>query len=75
MLNIRQALIDKGVSTLTVAKLLGVTEKTAYNKIMGKTDFNFNEAIRLADNVFPEYSLRYLYSESECAKHDNSCAG
>lgn len=74
MLNIRQALIDKGVSVLAVAKLLGVTEKTAYNKIMGKTDFNFSEAIKLADNMFPEYNLRFLYSDSESTKRNDSCA-
>lgn len=70
MLNVRKVLLSKGVSTLAVAKLLGVTEKTAYNKIMGNSEFYFSEAVKITDNFLPEYSLRYLFSEAEAEDHE-----
>lgn len=70
MLNVRKVLSSKGVSTLAVAKLLGVTEKTAYNKITGESEIYFNEAIKITDNFLPEYNMRYLFSEAQAEDHE-----
>ena len=60
--NLIAALDHKKISTLAVAQLLGVTEKTAYNKIYGNTDFTLPEALMLKANLLPEYDLYYLFT-------------
>ena len=37
--NLRTALQQKGISTKQYAEVLGVEEKTAQNKLIGRTDF------------------------------------
>ena len=49
------AMQAKNVSTLTVAQLIGTTEKTAYNKIRGYTEFTLGEAIKIKINMFSLY--------------------
>ena len=51
----------KNISTLALAQLIGTTEKTAYNKIRGITDFTVPEAVKIKVNMFPEYDLCYLF--------------
>ena len=60
--NLIAALEAKKISTLAVSQLLGVTEKTAYNKIYGNTDFTLPEALKLKVNLLPEYDLYYLFT-------------
>lgn len=46
------------------AELLGVTEKTLYNKMSGSTDFFYAEVRKIAA-LFPEYNIDYLLSEDD----------
>lgn len=41
--NLRTALYRKGISIKQYAEILGVGEKTAQNKLVGKTDFTYPE--------------------------------
>lgn len=41
------------------AELLGVSEKTMYNKVVGDTEFTYTEVRRLK-TIFPEYDMDYL---------------
>lgn len=61
LVNLMTAMDVKKISTLTLAKLIGTTEKTAYNKIHGITDFTIPEAVKIKMNMFPEYDLCYLF--------------
>lgn len=48
----------------TVAQTIGCTEKTARNKISGKTDFSIREAILLNQAIFKnEKSIEYLFAD------------
>lgn len=55
------AMAAKNITTLAIAQLIGTTEKTAYNKLRGITDFTMQEALKIKLNLFPEYDLCYLF--------------
>lgn len=61
LVNLMKAMDGKNISTLTIAQVIGTTEKTAYNKIRGLTDFTMSEAVKIKVNIFPEYDLCYLF--------------
>ena len=59
--NFRKAMKAKGISALAIANLIGTTEKTVNNKINGDSDFTLPEALKIRENLFPEFDLCYLY--------------
>jgi hypothetical protein len=61
--NLQNAMNAKKVTTRALALLIGTTEKTAKNKIDGITDFTFDEAVAIIENLFPEYDMRYLFAK------------
>ena len=42
-----------------------MSEKTAYNKLMGLTDFTYTEAEKVMVVLLPEYTARYLFSRCD----------
>lgn len=62
LMNLRKAMDDKRISTLALAQVISVTEKTANNKINEQTDFTLREALAVKDNLFPEYDLCFLFA-------------
>lgn len=65
VLNIKNVLTSKGISTKSFAEFLNVSEKTAYNKLMGVTDFTYPEAEKVMEVLLPEYNARYLFSRCD----------
>lgn len=66
MLRIRRALDARGISVKACADLLGISEKTLYNKMAGNTDFLYGE-VRKLSSILPEYNIEYLLTEEESA--------
>lgn len=62
MLKLKRVLDAKGIPTKTCAAVIQVSEKSAYNKIVGATDFTYKEACRLR-GLLPEYNLDFLLSD------------
>lgn len=62
MLNIKTALEKKGITKKMYAEFLGISEKSAYNKIKGITAFTMPEANKTKHVLFPEYDIEYLFS-------------
>lgn len=58
--NLRAALYRKGISVKQYAEILGVGEKTAQNKLAGKTDFTYPEFRKTCALLF-EYNADYLF--------------
>lgn len=58
-------LIKKGITKKSLAKQIGITEKTLFNKLNGKTDFTFSEIKKIRDIVAPGYSLDKLFETTE----------
>ena len=61
-MNLRKALEAKNISQRAVCELLGVSEKTLYNKMTGATEFTVEEAIKIVQNLLPEYTYEYLFA-------------
>ena len=47
--------------TIVVMEVLGVSQKTAYNKVIGATNFNLVETIKIRDKYFPGKTLDELF--------------
>lgn len=58
--NLKKLLDDRRISSTMLAAQLGVTQKTAYNKINGKVDFYYSEVTKVME-LFPEYSMNYVF--------------
>lgn len=58
--NLKKLLDDRKISSAMLAAQLGVTPKTAYNKINGKVDFYYSEVTKVME-LFPEYSMNYVF--------------
>ncbi|SEA14964.1 DNA-binding transcriptional regulator, XRE-family HTH domain [Eubacterium aggregans] len=57
---------EHGVKQKDLAEELGVSEKTIYNKIQGKTSFSWDEANKVRNSIEPGFPLEELFKfESE----------
>jgi len=65
--NLRAALDKKGITNRAVCELLGISDKTLYNKISGATDFTIAEALLISKNLLPEYTMEYLFTPADAA--------
>lgn len=64
MLNVKKELAAKSVTIKVLAALLGVSEKTAWNKVNGAYEFTASEALATKRELLPEFEMEYLFSES-----------
>ncbi len=64
MLRLKQALDAKGMTIKGSAGLLGISEKTLYNKIVGATEFTYGEVKKLRA-MLPEYNVDFLLEEAQ----------
>lgn len=64
MLRLKQALDAKGMTMKGSAELLGISEKTLYNKIVGATEFTYGEVKKLRA-MLPEYNVDFLLTEAQ----------
>lgn len=60
-LNLKCELLKKGITYKQIAKLLGLGEKTIYNKINGNSEFTFSEVKKIKQTLFPDLTLEYLF--------------
>lgn len=60
--NLKKALDDKNISLKAYASFLGVSEKTAWNKLNESTDFSYPEALKTNKELLPEYNMDYLFA-------------
>lgn len=60
--NLKKALDGKGITVKAYAAVLGVSERSAWNKINEETALTYPEAIRTKKELFPEYDIEYLFT-------------
>lgn len=65
--NLKKALDAKGISFRAYAAVLGISEKSAWNKVNGKTDITLPEARITKTELFPEYDFDYLFASDKGA--------
>lgn len=62
MIRLKRVLEAKGMTIKGSAELLGISEKTLYNKIVGATEFTYGE-VRKLRAMLPEYNVDFLLTE------------
>lgn len=65
--NLKKALDAKGISVKAYAAVLGVSEKTAWNKLREETVITLPEAMTTKAELFPEYDFDYLFASDRGA--------
>lgn len=63
--NLEDVRQNKNVSLVDMADLLGVKYQTVSDKINGKSDFKFGEAMKIQETFFPEYEIKYLFAKQK----------
>ncbi len=63
--NLKKALDGKNISMKAYAAVLGVSEKTVWNKINEETPFTYPEAQKTKKELLPEYDTDYLFTNEE----------
>lgn len=59
--NIRAEMARKGLTIAVMASGLQINERTLGNKLLGKTDFTWNEVCQIREKYFPSCSFEYLF--------------
>lgn len=72
--NLKRALDDKCISLRAFAAVLGISEKSAWNKINEETVFTYPEATKTANELFPEYNTSYLFASDGNVRADEKGA-
>lgn len=62
--NLMEILKRKGITNKTYADYLGISEKTVWNKLQGKTEFTLGEALKTCV-LMPEYKMDYIFTAEE----------
>ncbi len=66
--NLKAELARKGLSANNeIAKILGCTDRSASNKLNGKTALTVREAEAIKNSLFPHLTLDYLFATDEMA--------
>ena len=63
-MNLKKALDSKKVSLRAYAAILGISEKSVWNKINEETAFTYPEVKRTKEDVLPEYDIDYLFTSN-----------
>lgn len=62
--NLKREIERKGISTKALANVCGCSEKSAWNKLNGETDFTLGEAMSIWENLMKEFDLKYLFARA-----------
>ncbi len=66
LLNLKAEFVRKGLDPISsVSSVLCCADKTARNKIDGKTDFTVHEAIKIVNSYFKndDFEISYLFAD------------
>ena len=70
MLRLKKILLDRGITIQEFAGILGVSMKTAYNKINGKVEFTYSQLctiVKTVPGIDLDYALEEARTREECA--------
>ena len=62
MIQLKRVLEEKNITMKNCDAMLGMSEKTFYNKTSGQSEFLYSEIKKLSA-LFPEYNIDYLLSK------------
>lgn len=64
MIRLKRVLDANGMTIKGTAGLLGISEKTLYNKIVGASEFTYGEVKKLRA-MLPEYNVDFLLEPTQ----------
>lgn len=59
--NLRNELDRKHIPMVSVAKVIGCSDKSLQNKLRGRTEFTMSEIFKINEELLPEFDLKYLF--------------
>jgi len=65
MKNLEAEMRRYGISCKDIAEHIVCSEKTARNKISGKSEFTFPEALKIRNDFFPSMRMEYLFAAGD----------
>ena len=65
--NLRAEMARKEIKTKHIMELLGVSLRTAENRLNGRVPLNLPEMLKIRDGFFPEMTIDYLFFTSKIA--------
>lgn len=63
--NLEAEMVRKGITRRDLAVLLNVRYATISLKLNGKSKLYYEEALKIKQTYFPEYSVEYLFETKE----------
>lgn len=60
--NLKAEMVRRGIEVEDLAKLLGVSSRTMYSKINGKSDWRWSEIKAITEKFFPDADISQLFS-------------
>ncbi len=65
--NLRAEMVRRNISAKDIAKVLGIGDRAARDRLAGRVQFSIDEALAVRNNFFPELDIDYLFM-----RRDNS---
>lgn len=62
--NLEAEIARKNLTKQKIADCIGISKRTLYDKLTGKTAFTINEASKLQKELFPECEMEYLFKQA-----------
>ena len=69
--NLKTGLDQKGITMRALAGVMGVTERPAWNKLNEETEITYQEAEKVAVELFPEYKMEFLFASDKEERENN----
>ena len=58
----------RGIKKTAIAKQLGISERTLYNKLSGNVSFTWDEVIAINSCFFPDFDPTQLFARAETVR-------
>lgn len=71
--NLNAELARNKITVKTLSEITGINYESLKNKVSGKTEFKRSEMYHIKKEVFPNYSIDYLFAEFNTS-HDGKGA-
>ena len=62
--NLEAEIARRNLTKQEVADCIGISKRTLYDKLVGKTAFTIKEASKLQGELFPDCEMDYLFEQT-----------
>lgn len=63
--NLQAEMARKNISRRNLSEMTGIKYSTISDKLNGRTKFDFEEALKIKNVAFPQFTLEYLFYKDE----------